>query len=184
MHFLLVRWWCWILSYDVCELCKFLWIWMLDLISVNLVISWLVPGCSPWWLPNPGWLQDAAGKQEVGYCRGGLRITLIKSRYKHWSLSNMLKLEHPLQTCQQSNEHSKSPLPVLTGGPHNMACSSRYQRRGFTTRVSDIDFTVTSFVLVPITQVPCGPREIVIFTWPVTSCGNSCCFMPVTNMCH
>jgi hypothetical protein len=32
----------------------FLWIWMLDLISVNLVISWLVPGCNPWWLPNPG----------------------------------------------------------------------------------------------------------------------------------
>jgi hypothetical protein len=51
-----------------------LWIWMLDLISVNLVISWLVPGCSPWWLPNPGWIQDAAGKQAAGYCRGGLRI--------------------------------------------------------------------------------------------------------------
>jgi hypothetical protein len=27
--------------------CGFLWIWMLDLISMNLVISWLVPGCSP-----------------------------------------------------------------------------------------------------------------------------------------
>jgi hypothetical protein len=49
--------------------CGFLWIWMLDLITVNLV-----PGCNPWWLPNPGWFLDAAGKQAVGYCRGGLRI--------------------------------------------------------------------------------------------------------------
>jgi hypothetical protein len=54
--------------------CGFLWIWMLDLIFVNLVISWLLPGCSPWWLPNLGWFQDAAGKQAAGYCRGGLRI--------------------------------------------------------------------------------------------------------------
>jgi hypothetical protein len=54
--------------------CEFLSIWMLDLISVNLVISWLVPGCSPWWLSNPRWIQDAAGKQAAGYCRGGLRI--------------------------------------------------------------------------------------------------------------
>jgi hypothetical protein len=43
--------------------CEFLLIWMLDLISVNLVISWLVPGCSPRWFPNPGWIQDAASKQ-------------------------------------------------------------------------------------------------------------------------
>jgi hypothetical protein len=54
--------------------CRFLWIWMLDLISVNLVISWLVLGCSPWWLPNPSWIKDAAGKQAAGYYRGGLRI--------------------------------------------------------------------------------------------------------------
>jgi hypothetical protein len=54
--------------------CGFLWIWMLDLISVNLVIAWMVPGCSPWWLPNPGWIQDAAGKPATSYCRGGLRI--------------------------------------------------------------------------------------------------------------
>jgi hypothetical protein len=47
MHFLLVRWWCWILSYDACELCGFLWIWKLDLISVNLIISWLVPAVGP-----------------------------------------------------------------------------------------------------------------------------------------
>jgi hypothetical protein len=33
-----------------------------------------------------------------------------------------------------------------------------------TTRVSDIDFTVTGFVLVPVTKVLCGPRETVIFT--------------------
>jgi hypothetical protein len=54
--------------------CWFLWIWMPDLISMNLVISCLVPGYNPWWLPNPGWIQDAAGKQAEGYCRGGLRI--------------------------------------------------------------------------------------------------------------
>jgi hypothetical protein len=54
--------------------CGFLWIWMPNLISVNLVISWLVPGCSPWWLPNPGRIQDAADNHAAGYCRGGIRI--------------------------------------------------------------------------------------------------------------
>jgi hypothetical protein len=54
--------------------CRFLWIWMLDLISANLVISWLVLGCSPWWLPNPGWIQDADGKQAASYYRGVLLI--------------------------------------------------------------------------------------------------------------
>jgi hypothetical protein len=166
--------------------CGFLWIWMLDLIFVNLVISWLVPGCSPWWLPNPGWFQDATGKQAAGYCRGGLRICnecflKLVTDTDHWSLSNGLQLEHQLQTCQQSTGHRKTPLPVLTGGPHNMARSSIHQRRKFTTRVSDIDFTVTAFVLVVITKGPCGPRETVVFTWPVTSCGNGCCLMTVTN---
>jgi hypothetical protein len=72
--------------------------------------------------------------------------------------------KHPLQTCQQSNGNYKSPLLVLTGGPHNIAHSSRHRRRRFTTCVSGIHFTVTSFRLVPVTKVPCGPREIVIFT--------------------
>jgi hypothetical protein len=45
-----------------------------------------------------------------------------------------------------------------------VARSLRHRRRRFTTRVFDIDFTVTSFVLVPVTKVPCGPRETVIFT--------------------
>jgi hypothetical protein len=45
-----------------------------------------------------------------------------------------------------------------------MARPLRHRRRRFTTRVSDMDFTVTDFVLVPVTKVPCGPREIVIFT--------------------
>jgi hypothetical protein len=40
----------------------------------------------------------------------------------------------------------------------------RHRRRMFTTRVSDIDFIVTGFVLVPVTKVPYGPRETVIFT--------------------
>jgi hypothetical protein len=37
----------------------------------------------------------------------------------------------------------------------------RHRRRRFTTCVSDIDFTVTDFVLVPVTKVPCGPRETI-----------------------
>jgi hypothetical protein len=40
-----------------------------------------------------------------------------------------------------------------------VAHSLRHRRRRFTTRVSDIDFTVTSFVLVPVTKVPCGPQR-------------------------
>jgi hypothetical protein len=40
----------------------------------------------------------------------------------------------------------------------------RHLRPRFTTHVSDIDFTVTVFVLVPVTKVHCGPRETVIFT--------------------
>jgi hypothetical protein len=40
-----------------------------------------------------------------------------------------------------------------------MARSSRHRRRRFTTRVYDIDFTVTGSVLVPITKVPCGCKE-------------------------
>jgi hypothetical protein len=65
-----------------------------------------------------------------------------------------------------------------------VARSLRHQRRRFTTCISDIDYTITGFVLVPVTKVPCGPRETVIFTWPVASCGNGCCFMPITNMCY
>jgi hypothetical protein len=32
----------------------------------------------------------------------------------------------------------------------------------FTTRVADIDFTVTGFALVLVTKVPCGPRKTAI----------------------
>jgi hypothetical protein len=37
--------------------------------------------------------------------------------------------------------------------------SSRQRRRKFTERVSDVNFTVTGSVFMPITNVPCGPRE-------------------------
>jgi hypothetical protein len=78
MHFLLV----WDDDAEFCHMmhvnCGFLWIWMLDLVSVNLVISCLVLGCNPWWLPNPGWIQDAGGKQAAGYCRGGLHICNVR----------------------------------------------------------------------------------------------------------
>jgi hypothetical protein len=134
--------------------------------------------------------------------------------------------------------------------------SSRQRRRRFTARVSDIEFTIPSSILVPITKVPCEPKETAIshdrwlvvvtivvwcllrildvlrcawnrlvsflvhrgdagtqhastmlsycnrlcfgaryqsslwaqrnshFTWLVSSCGNSRCFMLVMNMCY
>jgi hypothetical protein len=43
------------------------------LLAVVTTKSWLVPGCSPWWLPNPGWFQDPAGNQ-AGYCSCGHRV--------------------------------------------------------------------------------------------------------------
>jgi hypothetical protein len=40
--------------------------------------------------------------------------------------------------------------------------SSRQRRRRFTERVSDVNFTVTGSVFMPITNVPCAPRKTVI----------------------
>jgi hypothetical protein len=40
--------------------------------------------------------------------------------------------------------------------------SSRQRRQRFTAWVSDIEFTVTGSVLVPITNVPYGPKETAI----------------------
>jgi hypothetical protein len=37
--------------------------------------------------------------------------------------------------------------------------SSRRMRRRFTKHVSDVNFTVTGSVFMPVTKVPCGPRE-------------------------
>jgi hypothetical protein len=45
----------------------------MHILAVVAAISWLVPGCSPWWLPNPGWFQDDAGNR-AGYCRDGRLI--------------------------------------------------------------------------------------------------------------
>jgi hypothetical protein len=42
---------------------------------------------------------------------------------------------------------------------HYVAHSLRHRRRRFTTRISDIDFTVTGFVLVPVTKVPVDPEK-------------------------
>jgi hypothetical protein len=39
----------------------------------HILASSRMVGCSPWWLPNPGWFQDVANKQ-AGYCRSGLCI--------------------------------------------------------------------------------------------------------------
>jgi hypothetical protein len=40
--------------------------------------------------------------------------------------------------------------------------SSRQRRRRFTECVSDVNFTVMGSVFMPITNVPCGPRETAI----------------------
>jgi hypothetical protein len=39
--------------------------------------SWLVPGCSPWSLPNPGWFQDAAGNREVTVGVAAVSVTSV-----------------------------------------------------------------------------------------------------------
>jgi hypothetical protein len=61
------------LSYDACEL----WISVnLDAGSNFCEFSHILAGSrmQPLMAANPGWIQDAAGKQAAGYCRGGLRI--------------------------------------------------------------------------------------------------------------
>jgi hypothetical protein len=46
--------------------CGFPWIWMLDLISVNLVIFWLLLGCRPWWCQIlAGSRMQPASRQQV-----------------------------------------------------------------------------------------------------------------------
>jgi hypothetical protein len=40
--------------------------------------------------------------------------------------------------------------------------SSRQRRRRFTERVSDVNFTVTDSVFMPVTNFPCGPKETAI----------------------
>jgi hypothetical protein len=71
MHFLFVRWWCWILSYDA-------WLW----ISVNLdagsnfcEFSHILAGSRMQPLMTAkSWLDPGCSRQATGYCRGGLRI--------------------------------------------------------------------------------------------------------------
>jgi hypothetical protein len=107
-------------------------------------------------------------------------------------VSNELHSKSPLQTCPQCNRQCKGPLPVLTGGPQDLARSSRYRRRSFkarvsfnrekadarrnrcvsfhreqrrrrfTERVSDVNFTVTGSIFMHVAKVPCGPRETAI----------------------
>jgi hypothetical protein len=40
--------------------------------------------------------------------------------------------------------------------------SSRQRRRRFKKRVSDVNFVVTGSVFMPVTKVPCEPRETTI----------------------
>jgi hypothetical protein len=54
---------------NICDVRMCLWC----LLAVVAAISWLVPRCSPWWLPNSRWFQDAVGNQ-AGYYRDGRRI--------------------------------------------------------------------------------------------------------------
>jgi hypothetical protein len=107
-------------------------------------------------------------------------------------VSNRLHSESPLQTCQQCNGQCKTSLPVLTGGPQELARSSRYRRRRLNAHIyfnrekADacrnrcvsfrrdrgdartwnaslmLIFTVTGSVFMLVTKVPCGPRETAI----------------------
>jgi hypothetical protein len=68
-----MRWWCWIFSYDACEL----WISVnLDAGSNFCEFSHILAGSRMQPLMAvKSWLdKDAAGKQAAGYCRSGLRI--------------------------------------------------------------------------------------------------------------
>jgi hypothetical protein len=40
--------------------------------------------------------------------------------------------------------------------------SSRQRRRRFMAHISNVDFTVTVYVFMPVTKVPCGPRDTAI----------------------
>jgi hypothetical protein len=123
-------------------------------LALLISVTWeCVCDVSLWWLPNPDWFQDAApdgcqilassrmqpasGQVTVGVAYVFLRA-LIKGRYKHWSVSNELHSESLLQTYPQCNRQCKSPLPVLIGGPQDLARSSRYRRRMLKASVSFI----------------------------------------------
>jgi hypothetical protein len=102
----------------ICDVRMCLWC----LLAVVAAISWLVPGCSPWWLPNPGWFQDAAP--------GGCQI-LAGSR--------MLPATGQVTvgvSAVSVTGVNKSPSLVLTGGPQDLARSSRYRGRGLKASVS------------------------------------------------
>jgi hypothetical protein len=103
-------------------------------------------------------------------------------------VSNGLHSESSLQECPQCNRQCKSPLPVLTGGPQDLARSSRYMRRRLKARVSfnrekadargdrcvsfrrdsgdagspnasEVNFTVTGSVSYPSQKFHVGPEE-------------------------
>jgi hypothetical protein len=156
-----------------------------------------------WWLPYPGWFQDAApsGCQILAGSRmppatgqvivGVAAVSVTGACYKHRSVSNGLHSESLLQKCPQCNGQCKSPLPVLTGRPQDLARASRYRRRRLKASVSfniekadacrnrcfsfrrdsgDLGSRNASLKLIhsnrlyfmPVTKVPCGPRETTI----------------------
>jgi hypothetical protein len=111
----------------ICDVRMCLWC----LLAVVAAISWMVPGCSPWWLPNPGWLQDATVKWE-GYCRGGLHICnehklKLVTNTDQWVMGFIWKDHY--KHSQNVTGSVKAHYQSWFGGPQDLARSSRYRRR-------------------------------------------------------
>jgi hypothetical protein len=125
-------------------------------------------------------------------------------------VSNGLHSESSLQKCPQCNGQCKSPLPVLTSGPQDLARSLRYMRRRMKASISfnrdkayahgnrcvsfrrdsgDAGSWNASLKLISQLQALFHARyqssmwaqRNSHFTWLVTSCGNGRCLMPFTN---
>jgi hypothetical protein len=166
---------------------------MWSCLSINVILLCLCLWCDNVFVMSP----CCGGCHILAGSRMQPLMALIKARYKHWSMSNGLHSESPLQTCQQCNRQCKSPLPVLDGGLQDLAHSSRYWRRRLKARVSfnreKADARRNRYISIRRGRGDEGSRNASLmlisqrnnhFTWPVTSCGNGRCLMPVTNpMC-
>jgi hypothetical protein len=104
----------------ICDVRMYLWC----LLVVVAAISWLFQDATP----------DGC-KILVG-SRMPPASSQITVGVAYWSVINGLHSERPLQTCPQCNGQCKSLLPVLTGGPQELARSSRYRRRRLKASVS------------------------------------------------
>jgi hypothetical protein len=178
-----------------------------------------------WWLPYPGWFQDAApdgcqilvgsrmqpasGQVIIGVTYVSVTV-LIKAHCKHWLVSNGLHSESPLQTCQQCNGQCKAryqswPMGSKTWPVHRDIGDAGWKHVSplIERKQTHVETDVSHFVETVETQVhgtrlwcqfhsnglyfhACYKSSLWAqrsnhFTWPVTSCGNGRCLIPVTN---